>query len=281
MQQALKIILIGLLLFPATVPAALAEPLRLGVFPYISPSQMVEQLSPLQQRLAEAMDREVEMVSAPDFMNFVERTTRGDYDLVITAPHMGRLAQQRDGWQLVVMSGQQTATVILVRRDSRIDQLEDLRGRKMAVGNWRSVTYLLATQALAAQGLTLGVDVAVVETATFSNVVTALLHGAVEVGATPTLLWDQWAYVNEEQRLQLRELFRAPPPNPHSFLIMAPPTMTSAEVQRLRQSLLTFGNTPVGAEFFHHSRFHSFLPPDEEAMALSDPFIHVLVPDAP
>ncbi|ADH87229.1 phosphate/phosphite/phosphonate ABC transporter substrate-binding protein [Desulfurivibrio alkaliphilus] len=276
----LKIIFFIMISCLAAASAALAEPVRLGVFPYISPSQMVSQLTPLQRYLEKTLAREIEMLSAPDFMSFVERTAHGDYDLVITAPHMGRLAQQRDGWQLVVMSGQQTATVILVPRAAGIKTLKELRGGKMAVGNWRSVTCMLAKQALAEEGLTLGVDVEVIETATFSNVVSALLHGEVEAGATPTLLWDQWAYVNEEQRRQLHELFRAPPPTPHSFLVMAPPTMAAAEVEDLRRSLLAFGDTPAGRKFFVQSQYHSFLPPDEQAMALSDPFVHVLLPDA-
>ena len=264
-------------LFPPLLAAAGGnDSVVLGVFPYLSANQMVEQLSPLCTRIEAALGKKVTMVSAPDFMSYVERTAKGEYDLVLTAPHMGRLAETRDGWQLVVQSGQKTATVILVRKESGIRQLEDLRGQKMAVGNWRSVTYLLAEEALAEKGVKLGRDVAVVETATFSNVVQSVFLGEVDAGATPTLLWDKWENVNEEQHHQLREIFRAKPATP-SFLVMAAPKTDQETILRLRQSLLSFQDTPEGRAFFQKSQFQSFLPVDEETMQRIDPYVHVLL----
>lgn len=264
-------------LLPPSGFAAGETGLTLGVFPYLSPSQMVEQLSPLVRRMEEALGQKITMVSAPDFMSYVERTAKGKYDLILTAPHMGRLAQQRDGWQLVVMSGQQTATVILVRKDSGIAKLEDLRGKKMAVGNRRSVTYLQAEEALARKGLAPGRDFQVMETATFSNVVQSVFLGEAAAGATPTLLWDKWVHVDTEQHRQLGEIFRAQKPAPPSFLVMMPPQAKPAIVARLRQSLLNFHETAEGRDFLQKSQYESFLPPDEQAMERIDPYVHVLV----
>lgn len=282
MRRILLPLLVAVLLFSSAAPLAAAPKAKaftLGVFPYLSPNQMVEQLSPLVKRMEQALGRKITMVSAPDFMSYVERTAKGEYDLVLTAPHMGRLAQTRDGWQLVVMTGQQTATVILVRKESGIETIEDLRGKRMAVGNRRSVTYLLAEEALAKKGLSLGKgkDVEVVETATFSNVVQSVFLREVEAGATPTLLWDKWVGVNEEQHRQLREIFRAQKPAPPSFLVMMPPKTDEATIRRLRESLLQFHTTPQGKDFFQKSQFESFLPPDDATMKRIDPYVHVLV----
>lgn len=265
-----------LILSPPLYAAQKIEALTLGVFPYLSANQMMEQLSPLCKRIEAALGKKVILVSAPDFMSYVDRTAKGEYDLVLTAPHMGRLAQKRDGWQLVVQSGQKTATVILVRNESPIHRLEDLRGKKMAVGNVRSVTYLLAEEALAQKGITLGKDVEVLETATFSNVVQSVFLGEVDAGATPTLLWDKWVHVSEEQHRQLREIYRAKPAAP-SFLVMANPKTDQATILRLRQSLLSFKNTPEGKDFLQKSQFESFLPIDEATMERIDPYVHVFV----
>src|SRR3990172_3756350 len=189
--RTLSLIVTALLLFPPALYAAPEnETLVLGVFPYLSANQMMEQLSPLSKRIEETLGKKVTMVSAPDFLSFVDRTTRGEYDLVLTAAHMGRLAQTRDGWKRVARSGQKTAAVLLVRKDSGIHGLQDLRGKKMAVGNVRSVTYLLAEEVLVQNGLTAGTDVKIIETTTFSNVVQSVLLREADVGATPTLLWD-------------------------------------------------------------------------------------------
>lgn len=50
---------------------------------------MMEQLSPLCQRIEKALGKRVILVSAPDFLSYVERTAKGEYDLVLTAAHMG------------------------------------------------------------------------------------------------------------------------------------------------------------------------------------------------
>jgi phosphonate transport system substrate-binding protein len=276
--KRLMLVVIWLMSWPVWAQAQQSGPLILGVFPYLSPSQMIEQLDPLRRYIEHTLGKPVSMQSAPDFLSFVARTAKGDYDLVLTAPHMGRLAQQRDGWQLVAMSGQQTATVILVRKDSGITRLEELRGKRMAVGSSRSVTYLLAEEALLKKGVKPGRDLDVIETATFSNVVQSVFKGEVAAGATPTLLWDKWIHVNAEQHGQMREIFRAPPPNPNSFLVMCPPKTEPAVIERLREALLTFKNTDAGREFLQKSQFESFLPPDEKAMTRNDAFVHVLLP---
>jgi len=268
-----------LLLPPSLSAAAREETLVLGVFPYLSASQMMEQLSPLVKRMEEALGKKITMVSAPNFMSYVERTARGEYDLVVTAPHMGRLAETRDGWQLVVQSGQKTATVLLVRKDSAIHEVSDLRGKTMAVGNRRSVTYLLAEEALLQQGITPGKDINIIETATFSNVVQSVFLGEVDAGATPTLLWDTWQYVNNEQHDQLREIFRAKPAAP-SFLVMVNPEISQAVINRLAASLLSYHETPEGKAFFRKSQFESFLPLDEATMMGIDPYVHVLLEPA-
>lgn len=279
-QHTLWIIAVLLiLLFPSLSAAAKGDTLVLGVFPYLSASQMMEQLSPLVKRMEEALEKKITMVSAPDFLSYVERTARGEYDLVITAPHMGRLAETRDGWRLVVQSGQKTASVLLVRKDSGIQEIADLRGRTLAVGNRRSVTYLLIEEALIHQGLTPGKDVNIVETATFSNVVQSVFLGEVDAGATPTLLWDTWQYVNNEQHDQLREIFRAKPAAP-SFLVMVHPKMGQAVINRLAASLLSYHDTPEGQAFFRKSQFESFLPLDEATMQGIDPYVHVLLEPA-
>ncbi|MFA6499243.1 MAG: phosphate/phosphite/phosphonate ABC transporter substrate-binding protein [Desulfurivibrionaceae bacterium] len=275
-KRLLVAIAVVLILSPSLYAASKIETLTLGVFPYLSANQMMEQLSPLCKRIEVALGKKVILVSAPDFMSYVDRTAKGEYDLVLTAPHMGRLAQKRDGWQLVVQSGQKTATVILVRNESGIRRLEDLRGKKLAVGNVRSVTYLLAEEALAQKGITLGKDVEVLETATFSNVVQSVFLGEVDAGATPTLLWDKWVHVSEEQHRQLREIYRAKPAAP-SFLVMAHPKTDQATILRLRQSLLGFKDTPEGKDFLQKSQFESFLPIDEATMERIDPYVHVFV----
>ncbi len=276
-KPALCIISAFLLLRPLFLSASQQDQaLIFGVCPYLSASQMVAQLSPLVKRIEEALDRKVVMISAPDFISFVDRTTRGDYDLVLTAPHMGRLAQLQDGWQPVVQSGQTLAAVFLVRRESDIQDIADLRGKTMAIGNRNSVTYFLTEKTLTEKGLTVDKDVEIIECSTFSNVAQSVFLAEVAAGATPVLLWDTWQYVNAEQHAQLRELFRTKPAAPN-FFMMASPKTDQPTIRRLIGSLSSYQDSPEGRDFFRKSQFISFLPVEESTMKDIDPLLRVLL----
>jgi phosphonate transport system substrate-binding protein len=125
----------GLLLAFACLAAKAQPELVFGVYPYLTATEIVDQYALLRDYVARITDRPVSMVSARDFPAFIDRTRSGDYDLVFTAPHMGRLAEIRDGWRQVVQTGFRMEIVILTRKDSRIRQLEDLRNRSISVGS--------------------------------------------------------------------------------------------------------------------------------------------------
>lgn len=280
-QHALWIIATILILFPPSLSAASPDdkPMVLGVAPYLSANQIMEQFSPLRKYIEETLGQKLTLISAPDVMSFVDRTSRGEYDLILTGPHMGRFAQQRNGWQNVAQSSQKIATLLLVRHASKIQQLEDLRGKKMSIGVRQSITYLLAEEALAQNKIVLGKDVEVINTATFSNIVQSVLLDETDVGAIPTMLWDNWKQNNAEQYRQLRVIYRTEPITPF-ILVMANPKMSQATIRRLTDSLLRFKDTPNGTVFFQKTQLESFLPLDEATMKDIDPYVHVLLEPA-
>lgn len=243
-----------------------------GVYPYLTPTQIVEQFAPLRQYLAETLGRPVTMVSAPDFPAFIERTKKGEYDLAFTAPHMGRLAEKRDGYRHLAQTGYQIVVVVLARRDGGIASLDDLRGGSIAVGSRNSMTWQIVVEALKKRGLAPGKDIRLVETASFSNVMQAVLHGEATAAGTGTLLWDT---ASDEQRRTLRAIYRsAPVPG---FLLMAGPRLDEAEQRKLREALPGFGKTPGGAAYFRATQHLDFRPVDAATMKRIDPFVAGLI----
>ncbi len=248
-----------------------AKPLVFGVYPYLSPSQIVSQFSPLAQAISAKLGRAVELRSSPNFQSFIERTRSGEYDFIFTAPHMGRLAEQRDGYQPVVQTGYPIVIVALTRQDSQVKTLADLKDRKLAVGAQLSMTYQIMAQALGKQGLQLGTDVRFIDTASFSNVTEAIIRGEADAGATGTLLWDG---MPADQKSQLREVFRsAAVPG---FLILAHGRMPSGMRQTLLRALTDFKNTPTGNRYFETTQQIDFRPVDAATMRRIDPFVAVL-----
>jgi phosphonate transport system substrate-binding protein len=257
------------------LPAALAQgpEMVLGVYPYLTPTQVVEQFAPLKEYIAKTLGQPVTMVSAPDFASFIERTRKGEYDVVFTAPHMGRLAEKRDGYARVAQTGYRIVVALVCRKDAPIQGREDLKGRSVAVGSRMSITYQVVDHALREKGLALDGSVRVVETASFSNVMQATLRGEADVGAVPTAVLDN---VPAEQREQVREIFRSRPAP--GGLVMAHPRIGREKLERLRAALAAFHASEGGREFFGRSRLVDFRPIDDATMKQIDPYVAGLTP---
>lgn len=256
--------------------AALAQPvantqgeLVFGVYPLLSPSQTAERFAPLKEHLAKALGMPVTLRSAPDFASFIERTRAGEYDIIFTAPHMGRLAQKRDGYRPIVQTGQVTI-VTLARRNGPVRTLADLKGRTLAVGARLSMTYQVVDHALGRHGLAIERDVKFIDSVSFSNVIEAIMRGEADAGATITQFLDA---ASSEQREDLREIHRAEPTP--GFLILAHSRIASEILRKLQQAFVDFKSTEAGKAYFGKTRQVDFRPVDEAAMKRIDPFTAV------
>ncbi|MDP2170070.1 MAG: phosphate/phosphite/phosphonate ABC transporter substrate-binding protein [Rhodocyclaceae bacterium] len=264
--------LLGAFLTLLLTPLAAADSgeLIFGVYPYLSPSQTVEQFAPLKTHLSKALGRPVSLRSSPDFLKFVERTRAGEYDIIFTAPHMGRLAEKRDGYRPLAQTGYPIVVVAVTKINSPVESLGALHNRSLAVGTQLSMTYQIMNQALNNTGLELGKNVHFVDTATFSNVLTAVLRGEADAGATGTLLWDS---APAAQRAQLREIYRSPPVP--GFLLLGHPRLGAETLQQLQHALFAFAETSAGHTYFAKTQQIDFRPLDAATMKRIDPFVAV------
>jgi phosphonate transport system substrate-binding protein len=119
-----------LLLLPALAPAAPAAvaPFRIGVAPHSSARVIIEMYQPLRLYLAQALQRPVEIVTAPDFTEFARRGMAQEYDIAITTGHQARLLQT-DAHYLPLLTYQADfKAVALVATDSHYHEPKDLAG---------------------------------------------------------------------------------------------------------------------------------------------------------
>lgn len=265
--RSLVILLAAVLLQgAATARAENDTPLQFGVYPYLSPNQIVRLFSPLREQLETVLARRVVLRSAPDFKEFMRRTQYQEYDIIFTAPHMGRLAQQRDGYRLIAQTGYKIVIVALTRQDSPVSTLGDLKGRSIAVGARWSMSHLMIAQAMTRAGLQLEKDVKLVDAASFSNVLQAVLHGDADAGVTGTLLWDA---ASAEERRRLREIFRSE--EMPGFFVLAHPRLGEPALQRLREALYGYAATAAGKDFFTKTQTIDFRPVDAALLPRLDP----------
>jgi len=246
-----------------------ANELVFGIYPLLSPSQTVERFAPLKEHLDKALGVPVALRSAPDFAKFIDRTHTGEYDIIFTAPHMGRLAEKRDGYRPIAKTGDVTV-VALARKDGPVQALADLKGRSLAVGSRLSMSYQIANHALGRFGLAIERDVVFVDPASFSNVIEAVIRGEADAGATINQLWEA---TTPEQRENLREIHRAEPTP--GFLILAHSRLAPETLSKLKLALLDFKNTDAGKTYFRKTQQVDFRPLDAATMKRIDPYTAV------
>jgi len=257
-------------LTPLTLQAQAQPPLVFGVYPYLSPSQIASQFLPLRDHLASRLGRPVQLVSAAGFSEFIKQTAAGDHDIIFTAPHMGRLAEKRNGYVPVAQTGWQIEVLAVARKDGPVGSLSDLRNRSLAVGAKLSMTYQIVNQALAKHQLGFDRGVSFIDSASFSNVIDAVVRREADAGATGTILWDR---APADQREQLRIIFHSEPVP--GFLVLAHPRVDKNTRQRLLQALTDFHRQPASKAYFEKTGHIDFRLVDEATMRRIDPFTRV------
>ena len=104
-------------------------PLIFGVFPNMTARQTLEIYQPLASLMEKRLQRRVAIYSARDFKTFVEHTRQGDYDILLTAPHLAWLARQDAGYRPLLKYARPTRGLLVVKNTSPYRVPEDLRGQ--------------------------------------------------------------------------------------------------------------------------------------------------------
>lgn len=267
-RAAHALLAVCLLLLSASRPAAGAEPpLALGVFPNMTAKQILQNYRPLADALEQALGRRVVIYSARDFKTFVERTRRGDYDILLTAPHLAWLARQDAGYRPLLKYAQPVHGLLVVKSGSRFDTPDALRGRTVATPDSIAVVVLALQAELAERGLKAGIDYRTNDSTTHLNAVMQLVNGradAAMAGLHPYLLMPP------EVRGQLRVLAKTRPLS--SLMYLTHPRLRDREAQLVRRALLDFAASSAGETFMLRGGYGGFKTVDGSELRAFRPY---------
>lgn len=189
-----------LLLLLATLVAgspAIAEEseLVIGVFPRRSPSEMMEMFSPLADYLSRTLGRPVKLETAPDFRSFWEAVASNRYQLVHYNQYHYVRSHKESGYLAIAKNEEvhksTMAGAIVIRKDSEIKTLKDLRGKRIVFGGDRSalMSYIIPTYVLRQAGLKKG-DYQEEFALNPPNVALAVFFHRAEAGGTGDIVFE-------------------------------------------------------------------------------------------
>jgi phosphonate transport system substrate-binding protein len=260
-----------LILLMVLAPSAWAEngnpaPFRIGLFPYLSPLTLIAAHQPLARYLEQRLQQPVELMTAPDFRTFIERTDAGAYDAVLTAPHLARLAEQNGNYKPVAIYDQKLRALLVVAADSRRVSIHDLRGATIAEPDPLAIVGALAREMLAAAGLG-SKDVRWFLAHSHNGAALAVASGradAAVVGSNP------FARLPEELRSNLRILTTSEAIPNEAWLVNA---RLSQDRQRAFQAaLLSFSATPAGQHYLRINNLEGLHPLRNDELKAMDAY---------
>jgi len=260
------------ILFSAGVKAA--EPtldgktLVIGVAPHTSARALFTSYQPLRLFLQTRLQRDVRIVSAPNFEEFMRRALAGRYDIAITTGHQARLLQT-DVVFLPLVTYQADFRVVWVKaaNNQTIKRLEDLNGRKVLSLGPGSLTWLWSRQQLTERGV---VPANVGFVSASDSVAELIVSGAVAAAALSQANVDR---LDARLGRQLQVFERSP-----SFLgrvYMLHPRLAD-EYASLRQALAAFALTDAAQTYFQRSKLSGYREVQSAELVAMEPYAQAL-----
>ena len=245
-------------------------PFRIGVLPNVSARLILTSYQPMREYFERELKRSVEIATAQDFRAFAENTRRGDYQLIITAANLGRVAQADSNWQPLAIYDPKIPAILVALADNPNASVAQLRGKSVALANPQSMVALAGLQWLSSQGLQNGADFKTVTAANDDS-----LGAVLRTGEAPLAIMSMGEFraKPEAMRNTLRivtEIAKLP-----GFLVMANSALPAAEQQRLKTLILAFPQTEEVKKFFVLSGFANIREVGEPELKPLDAFTEV------
>lgn len=242
----------------ASAQPAWAQTFQIGVLPNLSPRIILTVYRPLRDYLSAALGMPVEITTAPDFRTFQARTLAGDYDLVVTAANLGRLAQLDAGLNLIAGFDPPIPALLVTLKDAPASSIEALRGKALAVSNPQSMLVLVGKNWLRQRGLVAGTDYEVVWTRNEDSLAQVLTSGSAPLAMMSAGELRAIRPEIAERLTVMGEFARLP-----NFLLLQGRAMPPERLAALKAALLAFPATDLGREFTNLTGVRAIRPVPE------------------
>ncbi len=267
-SRVLRAFTLGLIAASLLLPQSgnAAEPLKLGVVPYLSTRALMGFYEPLQKALEAKFGRRVDLVTAPDYTVFHQRTMAGEYDIVVTNPVFARIAQREANFEPVARPTTNLTPLIIVAQASPAKSLEDLNGKTIAITEASATITQIGQQVLRLNGVK---DLKFVVTRGHTNSIAFLQRGEADAAISSATAIKQAV---PEARNSVRVIREITSPVPPIIYLAAPgrPGLTAAS---LRETLFEFAATDSGKRYSEALGHEGFSPISSRDMALLDDYV--------
>ena len=228
----------------ASAQTSLAAPIRLGVLPNVSARVLMTNYQPVRSFLEAELKGPVQVLTATDFRAFHAGTVKREYDFVVTAANLARVAEIDLRWQPMLVYEPGIPGVLVRSKSKPPAGIAALKSKRLALANPQSLVALRGFDWLAEQGLRRDVDYSTVVLRNDDSLFAALGDGEIPFAL---MSLGEFRAIPDPIRAGLEvetEFARV-----LGFVVMAAPDVPPARIESMRAALIKLMSTPEGSQF--------------------------------
>lgn len=255
--------------WPVSAIAQNTEAIEFGILPTLSARTILTTYQPLRIYLETQLKKPVLFVTAPDYRTFIERTQRGEYRYVITAPHFARLAQKDAGYRPLVRVKRELQALLVTDKSTGVSDIASLRGKMITTPDALAIISMLGAEIFNERGLMPGRDVTFKPQASFNSAVIAMRNGESAGAITAPTALNQMPAETRDSLITLATSKAVP-----HVMCLASSKVPADEAAEMTRLLLAFAAPNAGAEdFFKATGFIGFARPNEAELRALDSYV--------
>jgi phosphonate transport system substrate-binding protein len=238
-----------------TTSAAGKKEYLLGVFPYLAPRELEKMYSPVAADYSQAIDATVLFRTNTSYKSFMENLDKQRYDIVFVQPFDYVAIADKHGYRPLATRSKPLPAIFVVKPDSGVTRVEDLRGKTIALPpEVAAISYLIKNH-LSEKGIDPEKDVTIKHFDSHGSCMRNVLIGTVDACGTapPALRFFQSKMHTELKVIAKTKLI------PNSIFAVHP-RVPQEVVEKLRNRIATWQNTPEGKALLDVLKVEMFVP---------------------
>jgi phosphonate transport system substrate-binding protein len=221
------------------------KPLQIGVLPNVSARILATQYEPMQTHMGQKIDRPVVVSTAPDWASFYRNVKADQYDLVVSAVHVGRLMQVDLGLRPLANYQPNIKGLFVTTKINSEQGVKVVKGAQVSLANPASLIAFEAERWLDRQGFKVDGDYKVLKVRGDDSVGLTLLRGESAAGVLSMGEFNSHPQAVRDQ-LKIVQIFVEVP----SFVVLASPRLNQEMSATFAKQLAEFSETSAEGKLF-------------------------------
>jgi len=216
----------------------------IGIVPQYGIEKIVRIWTPILKEIKKETGISLRFLGAKDIPTFEKRLNEGAYDFAYMNPYHLIVANRSQGYSPLLKDNMKKLYgIVVVRKDSPIKSVSELNGKRVAYPAPNALGAALMTRTIFANQFNIDTDERYVKShdSVYLNVITGIASAG---GGVQKTLNGQPEHIKSK----LRVIFETPRVAPHPIAVH--PRVSSDDVTKIENAILTFSTTQRGAKLF-------------------------------